>query len=241
MTTYAVWRRRTISIVKTQRMTISGLDYIPRRGAVILAPNHLNWKDIFLLAAMIPRQIHFVATYELFDAHRCASYAADYMAQRLGKWCKVPATALSQSLGRLISHRVRALGAIPVKRGGLVKRMFSAVEAGLKSGQVVCIFPEGGTGVTGRLREFKKGLSKVVLDLWNDGNRLVPVLPIAITGTDAILCPCRRLFIRIAPPLHIGKYISDSQNETLNRFTRKLRDEVARLLSESHPHVSVSH
>jgi len=67
MNSYEVWARRTLGVLRTQRISVSGLNFIPKTGAGILAPNHLNWKDVFFLSALIPRQVHYVGTYELFD------------------------------------------------------------------------------------------------------------------------------------------------------------------------------
>lgn len=233
MNLYEVWTRRTIGVVKTQRISISGLKFLPPTGAAILAPNHLNWKDVFFLSAMIPRQIHYVATYELFDTQLCYEYSMGYMMEKVGHWFKVPAEFLGRFLAGIISHRVRAVGAIPVKRGGSTKEMFASVESSLKKGKLVCVFPEGGTGMVDKLKNFKKGLSKIVYDLWEEGYRQIPVLPAAIKGTNKFFMPKRSLSLKIAPPLRIENFLADSYRETLTRFTERLWQEVHRLLFET--------
>ena len=234
MNAYEVWKRRTLSVVKTQKVTVSGLRFVPSTGAAILAPNHLNWKDVFFLAALIPRQIHYVGTYELFDTHRCYEYSVDYMMQKIGHWFRMPAEFLGRSMAGVISHRMRAVGAIPVKRGGSTKEMFEEVETGLKQNKLVCLFPEGGTGVVGKLQKFKKGLSKIVYDLWREGHSRIPVLPAAIRGTEKYFLPRRPLALHIGPPLHIEDHITSSPHETLIRFTERLWESVYSLLFETH-------
>lgn len=233
MNAYEVWRRRTIGVVRTQRVSVLGLEFLPTTGAAILAPNHLNWKDVFFLSAMVPRQIHYVGAYELFDTRRCYEYVSDYMMQRLGHWFKLPAEFLSRYIAGIISHRVRAVGAIPVKRGGSVKEMFESVKNVLKKEKLICIFPEGGTGKEGRLLKFKRGISKIVYDLWEEGHDGISVLPAAIQGTNRFLLPKRSLSIQIAAPLFIEDHLGDSPKETMIRFTERLWKEVSCLLSET--------
>ncbi len=233
MNAYEVWRRRTIGVVKTQRVSVLGLKFLPMTGAAILAPNHLNWKDVFFLSAMIPRQIHYVGTYELFDTQRCYEYSVDYMKQKIGHWFRMPTEFIGRSLAGIISHRVRAVGAIPVKRGGSTKEMFESVESGLRRGKLVCIFPEGGTGVVGKLKKFKKGISKVVYDLWEEGGGRIPVLPAAIQGTNRFFLPKRSLSLHIAAPVFIEDHLGESPKDTMIRFTERIWKEVYRLLSET--------
>ncbi len=230
MNAYEVWKRRTISVVKTQRIAVSGLNWLPRSGPGILAPNHLNWKDVFFLGALVPRQIHFVGTYELFDTKQCYEYSVDYMIQKLGHWFRVPAEFLSRNLAPIISHRIRAVGAIPVKRSGLPKDMFESVESGLKEKKLVCVFPEGGTGIFGKLKKFKRGLAKIVYDLREEGYGSIPVFPAAIKGTHRFFLPHRALSLDIGPPLHIEDHIQGSYRETLTRFTEQLWERVYGLL-----------
>lgn len=233
MNSYEIWRKRTLAIVKTQRISISGLEYLPPSGAAILAPNHINWKDIFFLSAIIPRQIHFIGAYELFDKRRCFKYVYDYMIQEIGNWFKIPSEFISHSLASIISNRMREVGAIPVKRGGLVKEMFKSVENSLKKEQLVGVFPEGGSNMTGKLKNFKRGLSKIVYDLWREGYENISVLPAAIKGTEKIFMPNRSLSLKIGSPLFIENHIKESSKETMILFTERLWDAVHRLLSEN--------
>ncbi len=230
MNAYEIWKRRTIGVLKTQRISVSGLELLPQNGPGILAPNHLNWKDVFFLGAMVPRQIHFVGVYELFDAKQCYKYSVDYMKQKAGKWFQVPAEFIGRNLANVISRRMHDVGAIPVKRKGLTKDMFESVESGLKEKKLVCLFPEGGTGVVGKLKEFKKGIAKIVYDLLKEGCGHIPVFPTAIRGTHRFFLPNRSLSLEIGQPLHIEDHIQDSYQETLDRFTEHLRESVYNLL-----------
>ncbi len=230
MNSYEVWVRRTLGVLRTQRISVSGLNFIPKTGAGVLAPNHLNWKDVFFLSALIPRQIHYVGTYELFDNKKCCEYVTDYILQRFGRGVKIPAKFLGSRLAGIISHRIKAVGAVPVKRGGSTKKMFESVKDSLRNGKLVCLFPEGGTGMVGKLKKFKKGLSKIVYDLWEEGYERIPVFPASIKGTNKFFLPKRHLSLKIGLPLHIEDYLEKSPRETLVRFTEHLWQAVYNLL-----------
>ena len=64
---YDSWQRRSEWMVHTQRISVTGLHHIPENGAAVLAANHINWKDIFFIAGIVPRRISFVSTAELLD------------------------------------------------------------------------------------------------------------------------------------------------------------------------------
>lgn len=80
-------------------------------------------------------------------------------------------------LGRILP----IYGAFPVERGTLNRDTIRLAEAHLKAEDLLCIFPEGGTTTTGRLMPFEGGLA--LLALRNN----VPIIPVAITGTDRLL------------------------------------------------------
>jgi 1-acyl-sn-glycerol-3-phosphate acyltransferase len=226
MNLYEIWQRRTIGMVKTQNLSIAGTQLLPAHGASILAPNHLNWKDIFLLSAVVPRQIHYVATYELFDVQCCYQYIRKYMMEKIGDWFQIPSNYLGLFLAGIITHRVKQLGAIPVHRGYISKGMFESVKKGLREERMICIFPEGGTGWADKMKEFKMGLSKIVYDLWVEGYRKIPVYPVAIHGTQKVLMPKHKLSLRVGLPLQVDDYITVNTRETLVRFTQNLWEAV---------------
>lgn len=50
------------------RVHIEGLENLPDEGPYMLASNHINWSDIPMIAAPIPRQVIFMAKSELFKS-----------------------------------------------------------------------------------------------------------------------------------------------------------------------------
>lgn len=228
---YNNWKKRARVFFGTQRITVSGLDHIPTTGGGILASNHLNWKDIFFIATVIPRHLHYVATYELFSISKCREMIYDYAIESLGNWVRAPMRVISDFLAKIIVPRVRSIGAIPVNRDNPNRELFlREAKESLKAGKLICIFPEGGTGLAGKLRRFKKGASRVVYELLAEGLYRIPVLPIGIKGTDKLFFPGRRLSLHIGKPLYIEEHLKDTEKDTLEFFTELLRQKVEELV-----------
>ena len=58
---------RLFAYLYLPRLTITGAEHVPRRGAVIFVSNHLDYLDPVILLAVIPRRATFLAMRRLFD------------------------------------------------------------------------------------------------------------------------------------------------------------------------------
>ena len=125
-------------------------------------------------------------------------------------------------------------GAFPVSRDRLDRDALRRAEKHLQDGDLVCIFPEGGTTVTGTLYPFEGGVA--LLAIRNN----VPIVPVAITGTDKLL-PMRPpvyprytrggVTLTFGPPLHPNEVDSTlPRRERVDELTRRLYAAVAALL-----------
>jgi 1-acyl-sn-glycerol-3-phosphate acyltransferase len=56
----------TLPTVLLYRVEVSGREHVPRRGGLILAPNHFSQMDHFFVGAYLPRKIRFMAKSQLF-------------------------------------------------------------------------------------------------------------------------------------------------------------------------------
>lgn len=74
------------------RPRIEGLEHVPEEGAAIIASNHLSFADHFVMPAIVPRRVTFLAKAEYFT----------------GPGLK----------GRLTAAFFRGVGQIPVDRSG---------------------------------------------------------------------------------------------------------------------------
>lgn len=129
---------------------------------------------------------------------------------------------------------IRLYGAFPVHRGRLDRAALRQAESYLRQGELVCIFPEGGTTVTGRLVPFEGGVALLALRTG------APIVPAAITGTDRVLPTDPPMIPRYArggvgivfgPPLD-PRTIDPSlpRREQVERLTRRLYAAVAAML-----------
>jgi len=231
---YDHWQRRAARFLLWTRMTCSGVGQIPESGPAMLTPNHLNWKDIFVVSAMIARPICFAATKELFDTALCRKMLDCYFDQYIHKpilhrmihWFNV-------RLAHFLVSRVTNSGAFPVKRSAHDRSFFAEAKVSLRRHRLVCIFPESGTEVPDRLRSFKLGAAKVVHDLYYEGMRRIPVFPAGICGTKRLYCPAMRIKFQVASPLFIDDFMQNSEKKTLNEFTCALRYAVASMIDYS--------
>ena len=76
---------------------------------------------------------------------------------------------------------IKAMGAFPVKRGAADRGALKQAMAELKAGRVMGIFPEGTRAEPGTLLPGEKGFALVAKQTG------VPIVPIALEGTDKVL------------------------------------------------------
>ncbi|MEU1621187.1 lysophospholipid acyltransferase family protein [Streptomyces sp. NPDC008238] len=164
------------------RPRIEGMENIPEEGAAIVAGNHLSFSDHFLMPAILPRRITFLAKAEYFTG-----------------------TGLK---GRLTAAFFHSIGQIPVDRSG-GKAGESAIREGMKvlaKGELLGIYPEGTRSHDGRLYKGKVGVATMAIRAG------VPVVPCAMIGTYEIQPAGRRLprikpvTIRFGEPLEFSRF-----------------------------------
>jgi 1-acyl-sn-glycerol-3-phosphate acyltransferase len=181
------------------RPRIEGLEHVPEEGAAIVAGNHLSFSDHFLMPAILPRRITFLAKSEYFTG-----------------------TGLK---GRLIAAFFHSVGQIPVNRSGRQAAQ-SAINEGLKvlrKGELLGIYPEGTRSHDGRLYKGRVGVASMAL------RARVPVVPCAMVGTFEVQPPGRILprlkpvTIRFGEPLEFSRFAGIADERTA---LRAITDEI---------------
>ncbi len=127
------------------RIKVLGLENIPEKGGVILAPNHVSYIDGLLLwAACRKRNISFMIHHQIYHA-------------------------------KALSWLFKILRYIPVYDGKRVKESLDIARAHLASGGTICIFPEGELTRTGSMMPFRRGVEKLIESIQSKNVPVIPV------------------------------------------------------------------
>ncbi len=181
------------------RPEITGNENVPRTGGAIIASNHLSIVDSVFLPFMLERPVTFAAKSEYFTATRLSH--------------------------RFAAAYLRATKQLPVDRVG-ARSARGTLEAALKlleAGELFGIYPEGTRSPDGKLYRGRTGVGWLALASG------LPVIPVAMIGSDRVLPPGRtipslhRISIRVGKPLTFEGY-RDYQPVAMAR--RAITDEV---------------
>jgi 1-acyl-sn-glycerol-3-phosphate acyltransferase len=197
------------------RPEVTGAEHVPATGGAILASNHLSILDSVFLPFMLKRPVTFTAKSEYFTSRHPAM--------------------------RLMGTYLRATGQIPVDRDGAraAHQTLEAALALLRQGQLFGIYPEGTRSPDGRLYRARPGVG------WLAMNSGLPVIPVAMMGTDKVLPPGQsvprlgKVRIRIGKPMTFGTAADaggrpegSGRPEAPGKARRAIADEVVRAIHE---------
>ncbi|GAA2514174.1 lysophospholipid acyltransferase family protein [Pilimelia columellifera] len=217
------WRRLAIVLAKPALLLLTrrvwrGAEHLPAAGGVIVVANHVSHADPLITG-------HFV-----YEAGRWPCF--------LGK-----ASLFRMPLVGLLLSRV---GQIPVERGSVnAARSLEMLEAVVRAGGVVMIYPEGTTTREPDLWPMtgKTGAARLALATG------APVVPLAIWGPQRIfdprtgalrLRPRTPVTVVAGPPIDLGgRCDGEPSKETLAEMTDKImlrvRDMLAEIRAETPP------
>jgi 1-acyl-sn-glycerol-3-phosphate acyltransferase len=165
----------------------------------MIASNHLSYADWLFMPLTLPRRVTFVAKAEYFEGRGLKGWA-----QR---------TFFSGS------------GQVPIDRSG-GRASEGAIRTGLKvleSGGLFGIYPEGTRSHDGRLYRGRTGMARIALDA------KVPVIPVAVIGTDVVAPPGKVFGRYTRPHVRFGRSLDFSRYEGMesDRYVlRSITDEI---------------
>ncbi len=159
------------------RPDVTGLEHIPETGGGLLASNHLSIVDSIFLPLVVSRPVTFAAKSEYFTGTRL--------------------------IDRLTATYMRATNQLSVDRAGAraAQAMLDAALERVNGGALFGIYPEGTRSPDGRLYRGRTGIGWLALQSG------VPVIPVAMVGTDRVLPPgstvpkLHKIQIKIGAPL----------------------------------------
>jgi 1-acyl-sn-glycerol-3-phosphate acyltransferase len=193
------------------RPQVTGADNVPATGPAILASNHLSYADWLFMPLTLPRRVTFVAKAEYFTT---------------------PGVK-----GWFQKKFFSGAGQVPIDRSGA-----NAAEGALKTakrildeGELFGIYPEGTRSHDGKLYRGKTGVARLALET------KVPVIPVAVVGTDVVAPPGEtfgrftRPMVRFGTPLDFSRYEGmENDRYILRSITDEIMYEIMRLSGQEY-------
>lgn len=181
------------------RPRVEGEEHLPEDGAAILACNHLSYSDWLFMPLTIPRRVTFVAKAEYFNTPGIK--------------------------GWLQKKFFSGAGQVPIDRSGAsaAEGALSSAKRILDQGELFGIFPEGTRSHDGKLYRGKTGVARLALET------RVPVIPVAVVGTDVVAPPGKKYGSYTRPVVRFGKPLDFSRYEGLENdryILRSITDEI---------------
>ena len=181
------------------RPRVEGAENVPPEGPAILASNHLSYADWLFMPLTLSRRVTFVAKAEYFTS------------PGIKGWFQ--------------KKFFSGAGQVPIDRssGGAAEGALLSAKRILAGGELFGIYPEGTRSHDGRLYRGKTGVARLALEA------KVPVIPVAVIGTDAIAPPGKKFGSLTRPLVRFGKPLDFSRYEGLenDRFIlRSITDEI---------------
>jgi len=193
------------------RPQAEGLENVPEEGPAILASNHLSYADWLFMPLTLPRRVSFVAKAEYFTTPGIKGW--------------LQKTFFSGS------------GQIPIDRSGANAAEGALISAKgvLGRGELFGIYPEGTRSHDGRLYRGKTGVARLALETG------VPVIPVAVVGTDVVAPPGKKFgrltrpIVRFGQPLDFSRYEGmENDRYILRSITDEIMYEIMRLSGQEY-------
>ncbi|HEX5088332.1 MAG TPA: lysophospholipid acyltransferase family protein [Nocardioides sp.] len=193
------------------RPQVSGAENVPATGPAILASNHLSYSDWMFMPLTLPRRVTFVAKAEYFTT------------PGLKGWFQ----------RRFFSGS----GQVPIDRSGATaaEGALRAAKKILADGELFGIYPEGTRSHDGRLYRGKTGVARLALET------KVPVIPVAVVGTDVVAPPGKKFgrftrpIVRFGKPLDFSRYEGmENDRYILRSITDEIMYEIMRLSGQEY-------
>jgi len=193
------------------RPQVEGCEHVPEKGAAILASNHLSYADWLFMPLTLARRVTFVAKAEYFTSPGIKGW---FQKQFFSGSGQVPIDRSSASA---------AEGAL------------SSAKRILDEGDLFGIYPEGTRSHDGKLYRGKTGVARLALETG------VPVIPVAVVGTDVVAPPGKtfgtftRPVVRFGKPLDFSRYAGmENDRYILRSITDEIMYEIMRLSGQEY-------
>jgi len=200
------------------RIEVHGRENLPRRGAAIIASNHLSTIDSVFVPLVIPRHVTYLAKSQFTSG------------KGLGAWFR---RELMGMLGQLAIDR----------SGGSASAAGIAAGAGvLRKGELLGIYPEGTRSPDGRLYRGRTGVARILVEC------PAPVVPVAVFGTPEVMPKGakfprlgRRVIIVFGRPIDFERYAGIAEDRfVLRAITDEIVHEISKLSGQEYVDIYAS-
>ncbi len=223
-----------------KKIVLTGKDNFVKTGPNIIVGNHIGtFKDIATVYRIVPRPIFFTANRMLFNKDEFNFLIRKHLRlqmKSLAPLLEFLISPLKDYIVHYISTNITKVGTIPVD---LYKKKRLAIEACqdyLKKGRAIIALQGRGRivkdGLHPYVSSFKRGVSIISYNLFQEDRMRVPVTPMAMFGTQTPLLVPARIKVNIGEPMYITDYIGNDFDESVDRFREALENRVKTLLSE---------
>lgn len=199
------------------RPWVRGAENVPKKGAAILASNHLSFVDSIFLPLKLRRQVTFLAKSDYFTG--------------------------SGVKGALIRWFFKATGQLPIDRSG-GKASEDSLNTGLgvlERGLLLGIYPEGTRSPDANLYRGRTGIARMVLEA------KVPVVPVAMIDTEKVqpigqkYPRIHRVGVAIGEPLDFSRFAGmEGERVVLRAVTDQIVYRIMRLSGQRYQDVYAS-
>jgi len=189
------------------RVSVRGREFVPARGPVILAANHVSFCDSLFLPLVVRRRVTFVAKAEYFQSWKTAWFF--------------------RAVGQIPMHR---------EGGSASERALAAAREVLRAGGVLGIYPEGTRSPDGRLYRGHTGVARLALECQVPVVPVGILGTRAVQPVGArLLRPFRSVEVRFGPPLDLRRFAGQGSDPlVLRRLTDELMFEIQQLTGQEY-------
>ena len=189
-----------------KQIKVSGIEHIPKKGAVLFTSNHPNGLiDPLIIATHNPRINHYLV--------RAAVFKKSFIKKLLG------------TLNLMPIYRIRDGKSQLSKNNEVFDRCFEI----LNNKQALMIFPEGSHGRVRKIRPISKGFTRILfgaIDKYPDLQ--ITIIPVGLTYQNASVFPAK-IALKYGKPILTNDYYNSNELVT---STNNLKNEVKKSLEE---------
>lgn len=231
----------TRGLLFPKRIDLRGSGNFVLEGPNIIVGNHIgSYKDVAILLRIVPRMIFFAANKMIFSRQDASELVLRHLHRHMGKFggfVHLLLNPLYSYMVHFVSTHAARIGSIPVDIYGSKRESIFKCQDHLREGRAV-IALQGRGRIHPRdpnpyVKSFRRGVSIMAYNLYQEEGLSVPVTPLSIFGTHILWGVTGRIKVNVGQPLWIRDFWGGGEVETVERFRAALESRVSGLLYES--------